>query len=331
MAAVLGIDGGGTKTHAVILDEQGRLLGTGAGGPSNYDDVGQRAAQEGINQAVDAARRMAGLSAPRFASVFLGMAGVVSPQDRQVIRDIAQALDLAAPDAIGVDHDCRIALAGGLTGRPGIVQIAGTGSSTFGMNAAGEAWRSGGWGHLLADEGSGYWLGMQAMIAAVRSYDGRIAHTSLEERVLAELGLADMNEIMHRLYVDHLSRSEIARLGPLVLAAAAEGDPHARALVRQGCDDMADCVLAVAQRLGMDDSPTELALAGGIFRAGDLVLAPFADAVHARLPHCRVTPAELPPVQGAGVLALEMLGIVVDEQIFDALQTGAHAQANQGI
>jgi N-acetylglucosamine kinase-like BadF-type ATPase len=331
MAAVLGVDGGGTKTQVTILDEEGHVLGTGVGGPSNYDDVGQRAAQEGIGQAVDAARRVAGLPAQRFASVFLGMAGVVSPQDRQVIRDIAQALDLAAPDAIGVDHDCRIALAGGLTGRPGIVQIAGTGSSTFGMNAAGAAWRSGGWGHLLADEGSGYWLGMQAMIAAVRSYDGRIPHTLLEDRVLAELGLADMNEIMHRLYVGHLSRSEIARLGPLVLDAAAAGDPHARTLVRQGCDDMADCVLAVARRLGMDDGPSELALVGGIFRAGDLVLTPFADAVHARLPHCRVTPAELPPVLGAGVLALAMLGIAVDAPIFDTLQSAAQAQVNQGM
>ncbi|MCC6169399.1 MAG: ATPase [Caldilineaceae bacterium] len=330
MATVLGVDGGGTKTQVTILDEQGHVLGTGVGGPSNYDDVGRRAAQEGIGQAVGAARRMAGLPAQRFASVFLGMAGVVSPQDRQVIRDIAQALDLAAPEAIGVDHDCRIALAGGLTGRPGIVQIAGTGSSTFGRNAAGEAWRSGGWGHLLADEGSGYWLGVQAMVAAVRSYDGRLPHTPLEERVLAELGLADMDEIMHRLYVDHLSRSEIARLGPLVLDAAAAGDAHARALVQQGCDDMADCVFAVARRLGMDDGPSELALTGGIFRGGDVVLVPFKDAVHARLPHCRVTPAELPPVLGAGVLALEMLDIAIGEQIFCALQVGAQTQANRG-
>src|SRR5690606_7582772 len=213
-------------------------------------------------------------------------------------------------------------------GRPGIVQIAGTGSSTFGMNAAGDAWRSGGWGHLLADEGSGYWLGMQAMIAAVRSYDGRIPHTLLEERVLAELRLDDMNEIMHRLYVGHLTRSEIARLGPLVIEAAAAGDPCARALVQQGCADMADCVLAVARRLGMDSQPCEVTWVGGVFQAGDVVLGPFEQAVCARLPQCRVTPAELPPVLGAGVLALGILGIAIDDSIFCTLQASAQAQAN---
>ncbi len=331
MATVLGVDGGGTKTHVAILDEQGHLLGMGVGGPSNYDDVGKVAAQAGIAQAVEQARRMAGLSAQRFAAAFLGMAGVVSPQDRQTIREIAQALDLATPQRIDVDHDCRIALAGGLTGRPGIVQIAGTGSSTFGMNAAGEGWRSGGWGHLLADEGSGYWLGLQAMIAAVRSYDGRIPPTPLEEQVVAALGLADMNEIMHRLYVTQFARSEIAQLGLLVIDAAAAGDPHALALIRQGCDEMAECVLAVARRLGMDAQPSELALAGGIFRAGDIVCAPFEQAVLDRLPQCRITPAELPPVLGAGVLALEMLGIAIDTQFFHTLQAAAQAQINQEV
>lgn len=325
MATVLGVDGGGTKTHVAILDEQGRLLGSGVGGPSNYDDVGKQAAQASIAQAVEAARRSAGLSAQPFDAVFLGMAGVVSPQDRQVIREIALALELAAPERVDVDHDCRIALAGGLTGRPGIVQIAGTGSSTFGMNAAGEAWRSGGWGHLLADEGSGYWLGVQAMVAAVRSYDGRLPHTSLQERVLEQLGLADMDEIMHRLYVTGLTRSEIARLGPLVVEAAAGGDAHARALIRQGCDDMAECVLAVARRLGMDAGASELALVGGLFQAGEIVLDPFVHAIQTRLPACRVTPAELSPVLGAGVLALAMLGITIDKANVGMLQSRASA------
>ncbi|HXF63235.1 MAG TPA: BadF/BadG/BcrA/BcrD ATPase family protein, partial [Caldilineaceae bacterium] len=318
-------------TLVAILDEQGHVLATGVGGPSNYDDVGAAVAQQNLAQAVEAARRAAHLDAQPFAAAFLGMAGVVSPQDRQVIHQIAQALHLAAPDRTGVDHDCRIALAGGLTGRPGIVQIAGTGSSTFGMNAAGESWRSGGWGHLLADEGSGYWLGMQAMIAAVRSYDGRIPPSSLEERVLAALGLGDMNEIMHRLYVEQLSRSEVARLGLLVIDAASAGDPYANTLIHRGCEEMADCVLAVARRLGLDGRPCELALVGGIFQAGAIVLQPFTDAVQARLPHCRLTLAELPPVLGAGVLALQMLGIPIDEQVFAALQADARAQAGASL
>jgi N-acetylglucosamine kinase-like BadF-type ATPase len=305
MRKVLGVDGGGTKTHVVILDEEGRLLAEGTSGPSNYDDVGEDIARENIGRAVDAARASANLPTDPFEAVFFGMAGVVSAQDRQVIHNIAEVLDLAPTDAIAVDHDCRIALAGGLSGRPGIVQIAGTGSSTFGMNAAGEGWRSGGWGHLLADEGSGCWLGIQAMIGAVRSYDGRLPHTPLQERVLSALGLEEMNEIMHKLYVEQLPRSEMARLAPLVIETAREGDPHAQSLLERGCDEMADCVLAVARHLHMDKGPSELALVGGIFQAGEIVLQPMRTAVRARLPHCQVLLAELPPVLGAGILALE--------------------------
>jgi len=320
MGHVLGIDGGGTKTRVAILDETGHLLATGTSGPSNYNDVGENVTQENIGRAVEAARQAADLPAPPFDAVFLGMASVVSPQDRQVIRNMAEALNLAPAELIGVDHDCRIALAGGLTGRPGIVQIAGTGASTYGRNAAGEAWRSGGWGPLLADEGSGYWLGIQAMIAAVRSYDGRLPHTPLEERVLAELGLSDMNEIMHRLYVEGRPRAEIARLGPLVIAVAGAGDPYALALIQQGSEEMADCVLAVARRLGLDKGPSELALVGGVFQGGDVVLDPFTKAIHARLPQCRLTPAELPPVLGAGILALALANVAVGTRMVDNLR-----------
>src|SRR6185436_17233044 len=139
-------------------------------------------------------------------------------------QKIAEDMHLAPAEQIGIDHDCRIALAGGLSGRPGIVLIAGTGSSCFGMNAAGEAWRSGGWGHLLADEGSGYWLGVKGLEAAVRAYDGRGAPTALLDQLQRHLGLPDMNDIMHRLYVTGMSRAELAALAPIVIAAAADGD-----------------------------------------------------------------------------------------------------------
>src|SRR6185436_18935145 len=117
---VLGIDGGGTKTRAVIAEAEGHVLGSGVGGPSNYDDVGMERAKAGIAEAVRMARQQSGLPEARLASVFLGMAGVVSEQDRSVIHAIARELNLADDQNVDVDHDCRIALAGGLSGRPGI-------------------------------------------------------------------------------------------------------------------------------------------------------------------------------------------------------------------
>jgi N-acetylglucosamine kinase len=309
MQIVLGIDGGGSSTRAVILDGEGNLLGSGQGGPSNYNSVGLAQAQAHIAEAVDAARRQAGLDARPFDAAFFGMAGVVSPLDHERIRSIAVNLNLAAAEHTGVDHDCRIALAGGLSGRPGIVQIAGTGSSTFGVNARGEGWRSGGWGHLISDEGSGYWFGIQAMQAAVAAYDGRLPATLLEKSVLNFLQLKEMNDIFQPLYVDMLEKHEIARLAPLVLHAAEEGDGVALQLLARGVDLLADCVAAVARRLHMDADTVEIVLVGGLFQAGDLFVKPFADAVSKRLPSFRLLWPELSPTLGAGVLALEMIGV----------------------
>lgn len=320
---VLGIDGGGTKTQAAIVDQDGRLCGAGRGGPSNYDDVGVAAARENILGSVQAARSMAKLDARPFDAVFLGMAGVVSAADRAAIHQIARDLGLAADERIGVDHDCRAALAGGLSGRPGIVLIAGTGSSCFGANRAGESWRAGGWGQLIADEGSSYWLGVAALRAAVRAYDGRGPDTLLLERIRERLALADMNEIMHRLYVSGMDRAEIATLAPLVVAAARENDSVATQLVAQGTADLADCVLAVARRLGMDGEPCELALVGGLFQAHDVVVPLFRSALSKRLPTCAISACELPPVLGACLLGLEALGVALDAPAVAALSAGA--------
>lgn len=305
---LLGVDGGGTKTYAAIMDEHGRHLGGGIGGPSNYDHAGVLATRANIAAAVSAARQAAGLPEQPFAAAFLGMAGVVSPEDRAVIGAIAAELALAPPERIGVDHDCRIALAGGLSGRPGIVQIAGTGSSTFGMNAAGAAWRAGGWGYLLADEGSSYWLGAQALRAAVRAYDGRGPATELEPRLRERLGLADMNAIMHRVYVAGLTPTEIAGLAPLVIDLARAGDAVARQLVRDGAAELVAAVVAVARRLGLDAGACELALVGGLFQAEDVLLPPLRAQLAEALPGCTAHLAERAPVEGACLLALQQLG-----------------------
>lgn len=305
---VLGIDGGGTKTQALIADEEGHVRGWGKGGPSNYDDVGTERAKIGIAEAVQIARQRASLPDAPFASVFLGMAGVVSEKDRAAIHSIAQDLSLAADENIDIDHDCRIALAGGLSGRPGIVLIAGTGSSCYGRNSSEESWISGGWGHLISDEGSSYWLGIQAMRSAAASADGRM-HSILKQLVQDHFRLKEMRDLMHRMYVIGMSRAEVASLAPLVIQAAQQGDEVALDLLRQGASDLAQIVSAVADKLHYSGGRCELALVGGLFNAGDVVLSPLHVAIQNRLPDCRILFAELPPASGAALLALKSLGI----------------------
>lgn len=312
----LGIDGGGTKTQVAICDEMGRVLGIGLGGASGIDSVGADAATVSIGAAVDAARDQADLPDAPFAGVFFGMAGVVSEADRDIVREVARRLQLG--DAVHVDHDIRIALAGGLSGRPGIALIAGTGSSCFGRNAEGERWQSGGWGHIISDEGSSYWFGWNAIRLAAGAGDGRW-QTALYAPVMRQLGIGGVTELHQRLYTQGISKAEIAGFAPLVMEIAAAGDALAQQLIRHGTRELAQMVAAVARQLGWASDPCEVTLTGGLWRAGEVVLTPFRAALAEMLPQARIVMPELSPVLGACVLALQAGGAVVDAPVRERL------------
>ena len=213
-----------------------------------------------------------------------------------------------------------MALAGGLSGKPGIALILGTGASCFGLNAGGKTWRAGGWGPLIDDGGSGYWLGIQAMHAAVAAYDGRGTATQLMSLVMENLELEKMDGLMNRLYAQNMSRSEIGDLGKLVFSAARQGDEIALKIIQHGCELLAECVFAVARKLEIEASQCEVALVGGLTRAGPLYLDPLINAIGSRLPGCNVHLAEMPPVLGAGLLALQILHPALPGSIFRKLQ-----------
>jgi N-acetylglucosamine kinase-like BadF-type ATPase len=236
------------------------------------------------------------------------MAATAADATRQRWREIALQFGLVAtPAAIGVDHDIRIALAGGLAGRPGIALIAGTGSSCYGRTAAGATWQAGGWGSILDDGGGGYWLGLRAVGAAIRGDDGRGPATALRERVLARLQVSNLREIVTRLHDGSLVRHEMARLAEDVMACAATGDNAAKDLLERGATELAAMVRAVAQKLFPAASP-EVVLAGSTATAA--AFSPMiASAMAREVPAARIVPAELPPVAGAALLALELGGV----------------------
>jgi N-acetylglucosamine kinase-like BadF-type ATPase len=301
---VLGIDGGGTKTQAVVMDEQRRILGTGFSGSSNYDDIGLEATQTHLALAVAAARAEAGMGERPFDAAFLGLAGLLSQTDRDHIHKLALSLGLVPSWRIGIDHDCRVALAGGLSGRAGIVQIAGTGSSCYGRTGDGHNWRAGGWGSLISDEGSGYWLGREALSAAVRDLDRRGSPTLLTQSLLHQLKVENPDLLLHRIYVVGLSRLELAKLAVPVLQAAQSGDAVALQLIQAGCDELVKCIQTVAEQLEMQ-AGVEVALVGGLFRS-ELYYQTLEQKLRQHLPACKCMLPEQTPAWGAGLLALEL-------------------------
>jgi glucosamine kinase len=306
---VLGIDGGGTSTRAVVATGNGTILGFGRAGSSNYDDVGVEATQENIRLAAEQAWLQSGQALRPADAVFLGMAGVVSDVDRAIIAKIAANLHLSAGGSTGIDHDIRIALAGGLALKPGIVLIVGTGSSCYGRTAEGTSCRVGGWGYLLDDGGSSYYLGLEAVRAVVRSVDGRLGPTSLVGQIMSALGVQDMQEIMHRLYHPQMPRTEIAGLAHLVLEAAQQGDTLAQKIVQDGQDELALMVEVAARRLQFQPEDLFVTVTGGLAHSGEFFKRGLYGAICAHVSGAHLQEPLLPPVLGAVLLAIQSLGI----------------------
>jgi N-acetylglucosamine kinase-like BadF-type ATPase len=237
------------------------------------------------------------------AAACVGIAGVDRPYDEGVIRNILRRL--GHRKNVRVVNDAVIALTAGAAERFGIVVLAGTGSIAYGADRAGRTARSGGFGSLLADEGSGYWLGHQALREAVRASDGRGGATRLRDLVFEALGATSMAEVIPKVYEQAMPKHGIAALAPLVERARAEGDTVAAELICRGGQELALAAGAVARALSFGAEPFPVVLAGGAFKACPSLVDTVVGALD--LPAARPAPLTVEPALGAVALALEIL------------------------
>lgn len=305
---VLGIDGGGSRTRAVVLGADGTLLGYAMGDSINIDDYGIETATQNLRELV----KNLSLAGPLDAA-FLSLGGVLSTRDRQAVRTICETLELAPLEQVGIHHDAVGALAGGLLGEPGMVVVTGTGSICYGRNAKGEEGRAGNWGPLFGDEGSGHWLGKEALRAVALAHDGRGEPTRLTGEVMQWLALTELDDLLHRLYVEGLSRSEIAAFAPIVLRLVEKGDAVARNVLIRGCDLLARCVETVHRHI-FTESEAPTVIVGGLSQ-NETYLAAFREAVKNTGRPTSVVLPKLSPVMGSGLLALELLGVTVTSTV----------------
>jgi N-acetylglucosamine kinase len=317
MDYVLGIDGGGTNTLCVIADKKGNLLSKGMSGPSNCLVVGKKQARLSIVSAVEGAKRNCSVKISRFKVACLGMAGVFRPATRAMIEKIIKELDIA--DKVVLDTDAAIALAGAVADF-GVVVVAGTGSIAFGLNRNGEIKRASGWGYLLGDEGSAYDIGLKAIRASLRAYDGRGDKTLLVSKLVKRLNLAAMDKLIERVYINHMEPHEIAALAPVVVEAAKEGDHVARNILMETGKELGLAVHAVIKGLHMENESFDVALTGGVFDAGDLILKSFEEVTMKIAPKCRIIPAKYEPVIGAVLIALREIGVEIDDDVFESIE-----------
>ncbi|MDQ2798024.1 MAG: hypothetical protein M3Y13_00090, partial [Armatimonadota bacterium] len=249
--------------------------------------------------AADLALSEAGRERADIAALCAGVAGVSYAERRVLFHDGLQA---AFPQAqVTVEPDYAIALTGATGGGPGVIVIAGTGSAAYGENAAGEQHKTGAYGYLIDDSGSGYGIGRAALAAALCAADGTGEPTSLSHRLLETLGLSSLADIVPGVYGGSLSRVEIAALSRAVADAAHEDDDAvARALLMRAGGALAHLAHGVTQRL-FADAVTDFPVVpiGGLWNAGGLLTDVFTRSLRRFAPHAVLTPPLAPPVEGA--------------------------------
>jgi N-acetylmuramic acid 6-phosphate etherase len=297
----IGIDGGGTRTRAVALAEDGSFAGWAAAGAGNFQVIGLA----GLDMLLQ--ELMAGLQfrPGQDAAMCVALAGAGRRGEQRQIVQLAR--DRGWAQRVSAVSDARAALEGAHGGAPGLIVIAGTGSIVLGKDAADREVRAGGWGPLLGDEGSGYVLGLEGLRAVFRARDGWGDSTGLDAALKAALELDDWDQLVAPLYAGELGRDRIAALAPVVLALADSVDPAAAAIVSHQAHCLGRKVAAVAHRLDLQHH-APLACAGGVFRAGaalwqELARAATADGV--RVSRCE---AMLAPALGAALLARKHAG-----------------------
>ena len=310
---VLGVDGGGSATRSVIISTEGEVLATAEAGPSNPITIGAERALANILEAVDEASARCGVH--EFLASRLGVAGT----DRSRLRQ--ELLDGMRPSFgdTAIVSDAASALAGGTGCRPGVVVIAGPGSIADGAHGRGETARAGGWGWKLGDEGSGYTIGLKAIMAALRAQDGRGPETVLKQKIVSHLGLGRLEDIIDWVYEPGREPRGIAYLVPLVREAEAEGDEAAALVMAEAGADLGFVANAVIRRLGMSGE-FPVSLNGGVFKQPSGYIIAFEEVVRREAPECALIKPRMPPLLGSGLLALRSLGVTIDEALLQSVE-----------
>jgi glucosamine kinase len=296
---VLGIDVGGTKTVCLLANGDGTVLAEAREAGANLQGVGELGLEKVLHAVMEAA-----LAGQRVipSAICLGIAGVDRADDQKVVRGIMGRIGYKA--TILIVNDALIALQAAIGDAPGIVVVSGTGSIAYGRNARGEAARAGGWGYVLGDEGSGYWIGRLALRAVVRHADGRGRETSLTPLLLGHFGLTGATELIHRVYRQELAPSAIGSLARYVQQARDAGDLVAAGILNQAAEELVTAAAAVMKRLEMDRESFSFVLAGGMFHAVPWLCEKLKVVLPSLAAHSRTIHLEGDPALGAVQLAL---------------------------
>lgn len=301
MKYYIGIDGGGTKSHLVLTDENLNVIAENKGGPTNFLIIGKETVAKTIFELIDETLKNNNISYDDVEGIFLGTTGAGR---RNNAEDIKQAiLKFANNNGVSykkfdVDSDARIALEGAFAGGPGSILIAGTGSIMFGKDAEGNIHRIGGFGRWIGDEGSGFMIGKKGFIAVAKEFDGRGSETMLTQLVKSKYGIENADILINKIYAENF---DIASIAQDVIDCANRNDHVCQQILREEATELFWHVVSALKKLNLRE--LTISLIGSLLTTDNYYSNSFREMVNKNLPQVTIADPIYNPALGAVLMA----------------------------
>ena len=297
----LGVDIGSITSHALLADEEGRILAFSEAGPGNHEVVGYDGLHDVLNQITSEALQSAGVGIEEIQGAGFGVSGYDWPSEQSPTVEVIKRLGLSAP--IELVNDTLLGMYAGSEQGWGIVILAGSGENCWGRDPHGKTGRMTGFGPLMGEYGGASTITTKAIQAVSAEWSQRGPTTSLTQILIDEAGAQDINDLIEGLCMNRYHIG--AKITPKIFQAAEEGDSVAHQIIGWAAEHLADMVIGVVRQLGFQRKTFEVVEMGGVFQAGHLLIDPFRAAVHDQAPGVCFVPLKVPPVVGAVLLAAE--------------------------
>jgi N-acetylglucosamine kinase-like BadF-type ATPase len=318
MEYFLGIDAGGSKTHALILDQGGKVRGFGSAGCGNHQVNGLAAAVSEIKTAIDAASQPGGITYPQIKVGCFCLSGADLKSDYELLIPAMQGLGVA--EQVMLKNDTMAALRASITHSWGVAVICGSGFNAAARSPGGNEAVFPALGYISGDWGGGGQLSHEMIRLVMRAWDGRGEKTQLTALVLDALEVPNEEVLLEKLYTEEISERRLLHLIPLLFKASAAGDSPAQKLVLQLAEEVSIAAITLMKRLSLQSMDVEVGLAGGVFKSNDpLLIDTVTRNIQQSAPQATIRTTKYEPVVGAALLALESGGMTVDGSIYRAI------------
>ncbi|MFO1444353.1 hypothetical protein KDN24_14330 [Bacillus sp. Bva_UNVM-123] len=313
---LLAIDGGGTKTQAVITDQEGLLIGEGRAGASNYQVVGRETAVATLVASIREAllntgvftketddlfdKTLANDKPIHFKKIVFALAGIDTTNDESVVREIVikTLAEIGITyETLLVENDCLSALLGATQNKAGALLISGTGSIVFAHDGEGNFFRTGGWGYRVGDEGSGYWIGKEAIRSVLKMKDGREKETILLALILKKFGFEKVDDLYSWVYSPAYSVDDVSALTTSVEEAYKMGDEVCKTILDRAAAELTLLLEATIEKAGIAQKEFQLLLQGGVLQNNHYVKEKVLDCLQKEVDKVSILHTDEKPIR----------------------------------